>query len=77
MVTMANTPPCVFGLQRILSRQEVALLLGISVTTLWRMVRNRQFPPPMRISPGRVGWPARTVARWIDEHGEGTQGRVD
>ena len=77
MVSMANTRPSVFGLQRILSRQEVAWLLGISVTTLWRMVRDGMFPPAMRISPGRVGWPARTVARWIDEHGEGTQGRVD
>ena len=52
---------------RILSRREVAALLGVSMITLWRMVRARRFPRPLRISPGRVGWPARIVLRWIDE----------
>ena len=71
---MANTLSA-SGLQRILSRQEVAWLLGISVTTLWRMVRDRRFPPPLRISPGRVGWPASVVRRWIEEQSGGRGNR--
>ena len=52
--------------QRILSRRDVACLLDVSLSTLWRLVRNGSFPPPMRVSPGRVGWRAKTVERWID-----------
>ena len=49
----------------VFSRRKVASLLDVSVVTLWRMVRRRAFPAPMRISPGRVGWLALTVHRWI------------
>lgn len=63
------------GVQPILSRSQVARLLGISLTTLWRLVNAKRFPPAIRISPGRVGWPARSVALWIEEHANATQDR--
>ena len=50
---------------QVLSRREVAGILDISVQTLWRMVRDGRFPRPFRVSPGRVGWRARTVRAWI------------
>ena len=50
---------------QVVSRHQVANWLGISVTTLWRMVKRRDFPGPFRISPGRVGWRARTVWQWL------------
>lgn len=56
----ADTP-----LPRVLSRRDVAATVGISVTTLWRLVKAGRFPAPFRVSPGRVGWDAATVARWI------------
>ena len=48
-----------------MSRRQVADVLDVSVTTLWRMVRRKDFPAPIRISPGRVGWCARIVWRWL------------
>ena len=66
---MKDKNPCV---QRILPRQEVAALLDLSLTTLWREVRAGRFPRAVRISPGRVGWPAQIVRRWIDERIDGT-----
>ena len=59
---------------RLLSRWEVAMMLNVSVTTLWRMVRREEFPPPIRVSPGRVAWPASSVLDWIDERMDGARG---
>ena len=72
---MKNGTQFMVGSRRLLSRREVARWLDVSVVTLWRMVCAQQFPRPMRISPGRVGWPEHIVVRWIDEHSDET--RVD
>ena len=61
-------------LQRIWSRHEVAGRLDVSLTTLWRMWRGKRFPPPMQLSPGRVGWLATTVTRWMKERDAATRG---
>ena len=54
---------------QILSRRQVAAKIGVSLTTLWRLVTKGLFPRPLQISPGRVGWTADIVDRWIDERG--------
>ena len=61
--------------EKILSRREVAAIFGVSVVTLWRMVRRGMFPAPFRISPGRVGWRASTVERWIDQQEAAVRGK--
>ena len=63
------TDETIGGVERVLSRREVAALLGVSIPTLWRLVRAKKFPPPIRISPGRVGWLASTVRRWLADRG--------
>jgi prophage regulatory protein len=45
---------------------EVVRLTGLSVSTIKRMVLDDRFPKPMRLSPRRIGWPAREVKTWID-----------
>ena len=52
---------------QILSRRQVAKLLDVSLPTLWRMRKRGEFPQPLQISPGRVGWCARTVWEWLAE----------
>lgn len=52
---------------QVLSRRLVAALLGVSPTTLWRMVRRADFPAPFRLSRGRVGWRGTTVEQWLAE----------
>ena len=51
------------------SRREVAGFIGVSVTTLWRLVRAGHFPPPMQLSPNRVGWSSTVVKRWLGAKG--------
>ena len=58
---------------RVLSRRQVADLLGISLPTLWRLVKRGDFPRPFRISPGRVGWRARIVLQWLADRSNGEE----
>ena len=44
---------------------DVVRLTGISSSTIKRMVIDKRFPPPMRLSPRRIGWPAREVKSWL------------
>lgn len=53
---------------RILRPPEVAEdVLGISVSTLWRMRQRGEFPEPIRLSSQAVGWRWSTIAAWLDE----------
>jgi prophage regulatory protein len=51
-------------LDRFLSTAEVLQIAGFSKTTLWREVRAKRFPPPVRIASRRVGFDGRAVQAW-------------
>jgi len=51
--------------QKILRKQEVLRRIGVSASTLWRMVRDGWFPRPVRISANRVGWLEAEIDEWI------------
>ena len=59
---------------QVLSRRQVADILGISLPTLWRLRTRKEFPPPIKISPGRVGWCAHVVWQWLAERNNGSNG---
>jgi predicted DNA-binding transcriptional regulator AlpA len=50
---------------RILEVRELAERLTLDRTTLWRMVQNKQFPPPIRLTKSRIGWRWSTVLAWL------------
>ncbi|MGO8841384.1 MAG: helix-turn-helix transcriptional regulator [Methyloceanibacter sp.] len=47
------------------STRQVCELTTYSKTTLWREVRAERFPPPIKISPGRVAYIREQVNAWI------------
>lgn len=49
-----------------LRTKDVLRLTGVSLSSLKRMVLDHRFPTPMRLSPRRIGWPARDVKAWLD-----------
>ena len=55
---------------RILAPTIVARMIGLSRVTIWRMCRRGQFPKPIAISPGRVGFIAEDIEDWIDSKRE-------
>jgi len=44
---------------------EVLRMIGVSRTTLWRMVRDGVFPPPIRITKRNTGYILDDVEGWI------------
>jgi excisionase family DNA binding protein len=53
--------------KRILSVQQVAALLGVHVTTLYRWCAAGTFVPKVRLGPGRVGFALNDVNAWIEK----------
>ena len=49
-----------------LTIREVSELLGISVSTINRLVKRREFPPKRKISPGRMVFMKYQIQEWID-----------
>jgi prophage regulatory protein len=52
--------------KRLISAKVVMVKTSKSRTSLWRSVKEGTFPPPVRISAGRVGWLEEAVDAWID-----------
>jgi len=48
-------------------KKAVVALTGLSATTLWRLTRRGDFPQPIRLSPGTVGWFDSEVLAWLSE----------
>jgi len=41
---------------RLISVAELAQILGVGKSTIYRWIRSGILPPPRRIGPRRVGW---------------------
>src|SRR5438093_8077716 len=50
---------------RLLRWPDVRARTGLSRTTVWRLVRQRAFPAPRRLSGNAIGWLASEVDAWI------------
>lgn len=50
----------------ILPREHAAAALGVSESTLEKLTRTGELPPPRRISDGRVGWLWRELAEFAE-----------
>jgi excisionase family DNA binding protein len=53
--------------QDLLTSQQVAQRLAVSVRTLWRLVARGSFPPPIRYNRKLVRWKKVDVERHIAE----------
>ncbi len=51
--------------KRILSIRDVCLRLGISRSTLWRLMRSGDLPKPLQLSPNRVGLEEAELDDWL------------
>ena len=59
---MINQEKCPF-----LTIKEVSKLLGISVSTINRLIKNGDFPPKIKISPRRIVFMKKQIEEWIDK----------
>ena len=59
---------------RIALEAEERRLTGLSKTTRWRMVRRGEWPPSIKISPGRTGRKISDVVRALEERAAASRG---
>ena len=52
-----------------LSYRDVAGILGVSVATIKRMIRDKRLARPVKISERRVGWQRRYIDEWLESRG--------
>lgn len=52
-------------LVRYISVKQVADIVGLSRSTIWRLRSRDLFPEPIRLSPGRVAWSVTDISEWI------------
>ena len=61
------TTTVVDGIMRL---DELTKVLGLSKSTIWRRIRQGEFPPPIRLGGEKaraVGWPREVVREWLNE----------
>lgn len=49
---------------RFLRLAEVKLITGLSKTSLYALIRERSFPPPVHLGPRAVAWVRSEVSQW-------------
>ena len=52
--------------RRLIRLPDVIARTGLSKTTIWRGTRSGDFPKPVTLTRGTVGWVEDEVDRWID-----------
>lgn len=50
---------------RILRFPDIQEICGLSRTTVWRLIKARQFPVPLVLAPNCRGWIAEEVYQWL------------
>lgn len=50
---------------RLLNRGEVEDFVGLSTSTLYRLMRQSDFPNPIKVGPRAVRWLESEIADWV------------
>ena len=72
--SVLNSSPAILGASAVLA------LIGLSRTSLWRRVRDGDFPAPVRLvghASRAVGWRRVDVERWLEALAEGVGRRLE
>ncbi|CAM4329490.1 helix-turn-helix transcriptional regulator [Vibrio agarivorans] len=51
---------------KFLRQKEVAQILGVTTTTLWRWRKSGIITQPIQLSDQVVGWRASTIEQWLE-----------
>ena len=54
-------------LTQILRRRQLEEQLGLSRSSIYKMVADGLFPKPIKLGPRAVGWRADEVENWLTE----------
>lgn len=51
---------------KIVRRRGLTEMTGLSLATLYRMIKRGEFPAPIQLSTQAVGWHLKDVMFWIE-----------
>jgi len=51
---------------RFIRSKELTKITGLSLSTLWRLENESQFPQRRQLSPGAVGWLWSEILEWLE-----------
>lgn len=54
---------------QLITKVEVAKMLGVNPWTVWELSRTGRFPKPVRIGTKSVRWRLSDVRQWIEQGG--------
>lgn len=49
----------------LLKIRDVARKTSLHRATIYRLIKRDEFPRPLKLSPGRVGWREDEISDWI------------
>jgi len=52
--------------QRVIRISELMNIIGTSRSSVWRWVKDGDFPAPLMLGPNSVGWLASEVYEWLE-----------
>ena len=52
-------------MSNLLTRREVESRLGLTKSTIYRLMRSGLFPEPIRVGPRAVRWPEVEIEQWL------------
>jgi prophage regulatory protein len=57
-------------INRLLRRQEVEALTGVSCSAIYRWMADGAFPKPVKLGTRKVAWRESDIAAWIEDRSE-------
>jgi prophage regulatory protein len=55
----------------ILRRPAVELITGLSRSTIYQQIANKDFPKPLKLGKRAVGWRESDIIQWLDSRTQG------
>jgi prophage regulatory protein len=55
---------------RILRLPQVQELVGLRKTTIYQRIKDKDFPPPVKLGARASGWMQQDIDAWISQRGE-------
>ncbi|MDE0033302.1 MAG: AlpA family transcriptional regulator [Deltaproteobacteria bacterium] len=57
---------------RLLTRQQIESITGLTRSTIYRLMRMGDFPEPIRIGQRAVRWPESEIEAWLSNRPRAT-----
>ncbi len=57
--------------RRMVSKQEVVVITGLSGVTIWRRMKAGDFPLSIQLTPNKIGWFLDEIETWMESRPRG------